>query len=297
MPVRGIGGPCRRRRARCWLIDARVRLEWNLFAKVRRRNFVVGGKVHAQAMNDLDKASAGAARAAWIVAAPLIVLIALGFGFWLGRQHAPRAETLPTLGRAPPFRDFRDQLGQPVASAQFAGKLQVVTFLDPYCTSDCPLIALHLVGLENDLRLAKLRHRVQIIAFNVDPWHTGPTQAAAFQREYGWNPADLRWQFLSSTPAATRRVVRQGYHVDYQQVSFAQEAADAAMQKAAGDYVPQPRVANALAAKAKPDYDVAHNDMLVLVGTHGHLRWLSADADSISDVHLVNLIRRLLRRR
>jgi len=116
-------------------------------------------------------------------------------------------------------------------------------------------------------------------------------------REYGWNPADLRWQFLSSTPAATRRVVRQGYHVDYQQVSFAQEAADAAMQKAAGDYVPQPRVANALAAKAKPDYDVAHNDMLVLVGTHGHLRWLSADADSISDVHLVNLIRRLLRQR
>ena len=297
MPVRGIGGLCRRRRARCWLIDARVRLEWNLFAKVRRRNFVVSGKVHAQAMNDLDKASAGAARATWIVAAPLIVLIALGFGFWLGRQHAPRAETLPTLGRAPPFRDFRDQLGQPVNSAQFAGKLQVVTFLDPYCTNDCPLIALHLVALENDLRLAQLQQHVQLVAFNVDPWHTGPAQTAAFMREYGWNPDDTRWQFLSAAPAATRRVVRQGYHVDYAQVSLAAEAAADARAKARGDYVPQPQVANALAAQARPDFDVVHNDMLVLVGTHGHLRWLSADADSISDVHLVNLIRRLLRQR
>lgn len=266
-------------------------------------NFVGNRVVHAHAMNNFDKTPAnamrraGRARVAWTMATPLIVLLALGFGFWLGRQQAPRAETLPMLGRAPPFRDFRNQLGQPVDSAQFAGKLQVVTFLDPYCSSDCPLIALHLVGLENDLRLAKLQHRVQIVAFNVDPWHTGPAQAAAFMREYGWNPADLRWQFLSSTPAATRRVVRQGYHVDYEQVSFAQEAADAAMQKAEGDYVPQPQVANALAAKAKPDYDVVHNDMLVLVGPRGQVRWLSGDADSVGDVHLLNLIRGLLQPR
>jgi cytochrome oxidase Cu insertion factor (SCO1/SenC/PrrC family) len=254
-------------------------------------------------MHNFDKTPANAqrrarrARAAGLMATPLIILLALGFGYWLGRQQAPRAPALPVLGKAPSFRDFRNQLGQPVASAQFIGKVQVVTFLDPYCTNDCPLVALHLVALENDLRLAQLHRRVQLVAFNVDPWHTGPAQAAAFMREYGWQPDDTRWQFLSGTPAATRRVVRQGYHIDYAQVSLAAEAAADARAKARGDYVPQPQVANALAVRANPDFDVIHNDMLELVGPNGHVRWLSGDADSVGDVHLLNLIRGLLQSR
>ncbi|MHB1589869.1 MAG: hypothetical protein ACYCUL_09685, partial [Metallibacterium scheffleri] len=74
-------------------------------------------------------------------------------------------------------------------------------------------------------------------------------------------------------------------------------AAADARAKARGDYVPQPQVANALAAQARPDFDVVHNDMLVLVGPHGHVRWLSGDADSVGDVHLLNLIRGLLQPR
>ncbi|MHB1992012.1 SCO family protein [Metallibacterium scheffleri] len=244
-------------------------------------------------------ASRGAirARVAWLLATPLIILLALGCGYWLGRLQTPRTPPLPLLGSAPAFAGFRNQLGQPVDSAQFAGQVQVVTFLDPYCTNDCPLVALHLVALENDLRLAQLQRHVRLVAFNVDPWHTGPAQAATFMREYGWNPDDTRWQFLSAAPAATRRVVRQGYHVDYEQVSLAAEAAADARAKARGDYVPQPQVANALAAQARPDFDVVHNDMLVLVGPHGHVRWLSGDADSVGDVHLLNLIRGLLQPR
>lgn len=236
-------------------------------------------------------------RDTWTLLALLFVVAAAGFGYWLGGRHAAHVHQLADLGRAPTFHGFSNQLGQPVASTQFSGKVQVVTFLFPYCTSECPLIALHLVGLENDLRMAGMANRVQILAFNVDPVHTGPRQASAFLREYGWTPTDLRWQFLTGTPAQTARVVRQGYHVDYEQVSFADEVADQASERAHGDYVPQPQVANPLATKVNPDYDVAHDNMLVLVGPHGHMRWFSDEADTTSPARLLRRIRSLLAHR
>ena len=225
-----------------------------------------------------------------------IALLAGLLGFGLGQLRSQRRQrVLPDLGAAPAYRDFHNQLGQPVTSRQFTGKVQVVTFLFPYCTSACPLIALHLVALEHALHLAHLARRVQLVAFNVDPVHTGPAQAAAFQREYGWDPRDLRWQFLSGTPAQTRRVVRAGFHVDYRQLSFAQEAANAAGVRAAGLYVPAPRVANALAARVRPDYDIAHDDALALVGPHGHLRWFSGQADDLGAARRLRRIRAVLR--
>ena len=241
-----------------------------------------------------DRSAPPRARTMRSVAAVLVVvLIALAAGYELGRLQSVPGASLPDLGKAPAFSGFRNQLGQPVDSRQFAGKVQVVTFLSPYCTSECPLIALHLVSLEHALRMARLAPRVQIVAFNVDPRHTGPSQAAAFQREYGWNPRDLRWQFLSGTPAQTARVVRTGYHVDYQQTPLASDGA--VTPNPADETPPQPEVANALAAQAKPDYDVEHDNALVLVGPHGNIRWMSSDADSESAARILRRIRAVLR--
>ncbi|MGA7540332.1 MAG: SCO family protein, partial [Steroidobacteraceae bacterium] len=68
------------------------------------------------------------------------VLILVGFaaGFFLGhvRSKAPR---LPDFGPAPHYT-LTNQLGETVSSTRFAGKVQVVTFLFPYCTTYCPLI-------------------------------------------------------------------------------------------------------------------------------------------------------------
>lgn len=224
-----------------------------------------------------------------------VALLAGSLGYALAQARRRSAPPLPDLGPAPAYTGFRNQLGRPVDARDFAGRVQVVTFLFPYCTSQCPLIALHLVALEHALRLAHLARRVRIVSFNVDPAHTGPAQAAAFQREYGWNPRDLRWQFLSGTPAQTRRVVRAGFHVDYRQLSFAQEAANAAGLRAAGQYVPAPRVANALAARARPDYDIAHDDALALVGPRGRIRWFSGQADDLGAARLLRHIRAVLR--
>jgi len=68
--------------------------------------------------------------------------IALG-SFVLGeRREEIRKTTLPVLAAAPSYT-MTNQLGEAVSSSGFAGKIQVVSFLFPYCTTMCPLIAAH----------------------------------------------------------------------------------------------------------------------------------------------------------
>ncbi len=233
--------------------------------------------------------------ALWSLLTIILILCGTGIGWMLGKQQTDQGrEALPIIGLAPTYHGFVNQLGQPVDSTAFAGKVRLVTFLFPYCTSYCPLIALHLTGLETELKQAGLQNRVELIAFNVDPRHTGPAQARAFLKQYGWTPSDLHWQYLSSSVAQTRRVVRDGYHIAYEQVSTSEENANAAQQKASGTYMPQPQVANALADQVKPTYDIAHNDALVLVDPHGRVRWIDLHADQATDNHVLKLIRSLL---
>jgi len=224
----------------------------------------------------------------------IMILIGVGASWMLGRVARQGQPALPIVGRAPVYHGFLNQLSQPVDSSAFAGKVRLVTFLFPYCDGYCPLIAEHLVGVEAALKRAGLQNRVQLIAFDIDPGHTGPTQDRVFLNQYGWNPSNLHWQFLSGSVAQTRRLVRGGYHVYYKQVTESQEDAYAAQQKAAGTYVPQPHESNALAKRVKPDYDVAHMNVLVLVDSQGKIRWVSLQANRVSDQHLIILIRSLL---
>lgn len=230
------------------------------------------------------------------------VAIALGLGFGGGYwySHSNRqggsSEGMPVLGTAPEYT-LTNQLGATVKSTSFAGKVQVVTFLFPYCTDYCPLIAAHLVSVERALEAAQLAGRVQLVAFNVDPAHTGPKVMAAFMRQYGWNPEDTHWQYLTGRPDQVRRVVTGGFHVDYEQVPEAladQKAGEAEKQ---GLYSPPPKVENPLAHAADPDYDVTHNDTMILVDAKGRIRRFYDEADRVSDSDLVSAIRRLLRER
>lgn len=228
----------------------------------------------------------------------VLVVIALGLGFgggyWLSHQGPRGRATLPVLGHAPDYT-LTNQLGQQVHSSQFRGKVQVVTFLFPYCTDYCPLIASHLVGLEQALSAAGLADRVQLVAFNVDPAHTGPQVMAAFMRQYGWNPRDTHWQYLTGSPGAVRQVVTGGFHIDYEQVPESVADSQATKAEKQGLYTPPPEVSNALAAAAHPDYDVTHNDSLILVDTKGRVRRIYSEADRIRDSDLIPDIRSLLK--
>ncbi|MEJ2685766.1 MAG: SCO family protein [Gammaproteobacteria bacterium] len=226
--------------------------------------------------------------------------VALGFalaglaGWLVGRGSAPVGHVrsaAPVLGTAPGYTGLINQLGQSVDSRRFRGRVQVVTFLFPYCTTYCPLIAAHLVGLEHLLRAAGEQSQVQIVAFNVDPSGTGPRQMGAFLREYGWNPSDLHWQYLTGDPDKIRHVVRDGFHIAYQRVS---DQHTPAASRSGPAQTPQPEVINTLADSAHAGYDITHNDGLVLVDARGRIRRIYDQADVVSNRRLLKAIQSLL---
>jgi len=229
-----------------------------------------------------------------LIGAVLLVALAVAFAahLFLAARHRAALEraaggTVVPGGRPAPQYRLVNQLGQGVDSSAFAGKVQVVTFLFPYCTSYCPMIAANLVRFERTLQRNGLDGRVRIVAFNVDPAGSGPRQIRAFMQEYGWDPRDLRWQFLTGTPAQIMRVVQRGYMVDYWRVSDAEEEREAAKERAAGTYVAEPTVANAVAERAHVNYDIVHNDMLEIVGPDGTIRRLYDGAEKVSDAQLL----------
>ncbi len=237
-----------------------------------------------------------------VVVAALAVVIAGAAGWLLGHQRgAPRA-TLPVLFDAPQFRGLINQNGVQVSSARFHGKVQVVTFLFPYCDTYCPVEAAHLVGFENMLAATPLASKVDVVAFDVDPGDTGPRQMRAFLREYGWNPAKPHWQYLTGTPTQIRRVVTRGYHVDYQKVP--DSAPGSASSAASGDQAtpalavagedPQPIVANPLADRAQVDYDITHEDVMMIVGPQGHVRKIYDQADAVGKMRLLRDVQAVL---
>jgi cytochrome oxidase Cu insertion factor (SCO1/SenC/PrrC family) len=107
---------------------------------------------------------------------------------------------------APDFT-LTDQHGRPVTFSSLRGKVVLLTFLDPVCVSDCPLIASEfrqagqLLGVNNP--------RVELVAVDVNPLYYEPAYVQAFDHQEGLdNMPD--WLYLTSSPARLRQV----YH-DY----------------------------------------------------------------------------------
>ncbi|MGH7329136.1 MAG: SCO family protein [Polyangiaceae bacterium] len=221
-----------------------------------------------------------------------VILAAVGeLGFSLSR-HRSQISGMPAIRAAPQYV-LVNQLGQSVNSTAFDGKVQIVAFLFPYCKEYCPLIAAELVRFNRDLQGTDLANRVQFVAFNVDPAGSGAPQLRAFMNEYGWNPRDTRWQFLTGSPQAIHHVVTDGYMVYYAKESLAQEAREEAQERAKGGHVAEPRVQNKLADKAHVDYDVVHNDILELVGPDGQIRKIYDDGEKVPEKDLFADVRTL----
>jgi len=228
----------------------------------------------------------------WMIVSTAAVLAVGLFGFWLGQARvAERQALLPVLTTAPDYT-MTNQLGDNVSSQAFRGKIQLVTFLFPYCTTMCPLIAAHLTNFEDGtLRPAGLADKVVIVAFDIDPRNTGPREMRAFLAQYGWNPADTHWQYLVGTPPEVRRVVSHGFGVWYKRVSLSSEATD---DQAHGGLV-QPEVANQLAVQSHANYDIVHNDILEVVDGRGRVRKIFENADTVGSQQLLAVVQALLK--
>jgi len=227
----------------------------------------------------------------------LIIIIATGsfLAGWYLKSYREKQNMLSVKGTIPAYT-LTNQLGQKVSSKEFKGKIRIATFLFPYCKEYCPLIAINMVNLEQLLKSAHLTDQVQLVAYNVDPGDTGPAQMSAFMKQYGWNPKNTNWEYLTGRPKTIRNIVRKSFYISYQRVSEATEDSLINIEKRKGIYVPSPEVSNKLADKVKPAYDISHNDALVIVDNKGRIRKIYDDADHVSNQQILHVIDQLLQK-
>ena len=103
---------------------------------------------------------------------------------------------------AAPGFSLTSEDGRAVSLASLRGKAVLLTFLDPVCTSDCPLIAQEF--RQADAMLGARSKHVELVAIAANPVYHSARYARAFDRQEGL-AALANWMFLSGPLPALRR--------------------------------------------------------------------------------------------
>jgi cytochrome oxidase Cu insertion factor (SCO1/SenC/PrrC family) len=103
---------------------------------------------------------------------------------------------------APAFT-LTDQNGSQVSLASLRGKVVLLTFLDPVCTSDCPLIAQEFRGA--DQLLGGRGRDVELVAIVANPVYRSAAYTRAFDRQEGL-AAVPNWLFLTGSLGQLQQV-------------------------------------------------------------------------------------------
>lgn len=148
-------------------------------------------------------ASAGAAGLVLLGAVPMVAAEASGTATPILAQ-AVDGSNAPLTGPAPAFV-LSDQFGKRVSMASLRGKVVLLTFLDPVCVTDCPLIAQEF--REAAQLLAGQRHRVELVAVNLNPLYTDLSYVQAFDREERLTGI-ANWRYLTGTLAQLKPIWR-----------------------------------------------------------------------------------------
>jgi cytochrome oxidase Cu insertion factor (SCO1/SenC/PrrC family) len=106
---------------------------------------------------------------------------------------------------APAFQ-LTDQNGQPVSLASMRGKVVLMTFLDPVCTTDCPLIGTEFK--EAGVLLGSADKDVELVAIVANPTYRSAAFTQAFDREDGLNTVP-NWLYLTGSLSQLSRVWQQ----------------------------------------------------------------------------------------
>ena len=153
-----------------------------------------------------------------VASAGAIGVIILGAAPMAAAQASPVADTIlaqaidgsstPLDSTAPAF-SLTDQRGRAVTLASLRGKVVLLTFLDPVCTSTCPLIAQEF--RQAGQMLTGDARRVELVAIVTNPidYQLGYTQA--FDRQEGLDGVP-NWLYLTGSPDQLRPVWR-GYGI------------------------------------------------------------------------------------
>ncbi len=103
---------------------------------------------------------------------------------------------------APPFT-LTDQHGQQVSLASLRGHVLALTFLDPVCTSDCPLIAQEF--RQTDERLGGQARQVDFVAVVANPIYRSVSFTNQFDAQEGLTRVS-NWYYLTGSLPALERV-------------------------------------------------------------------------------------------
>jgi cytochrome oxidase Cu insertion factor (SCO1/SenC/PrrC family) len=141
-----------------------------------------------------------------------IGLIILGAAPMAAAQASPVADTIlaqaidgssaPLNYTAPAF-SLVDQHGKPVTLASLRGKVVLLTFLDPVCTSDCPLEAQEF--REAGQLLGAADRRVELVAIVANPVDHQVAYTQAFDRQEGLTGVP-NWLYLTGSLAQLQQV-------------------------------------------------------------------------------------------
>jgi cytochrome oxidase Cu insertion factor (SCO1/SenC/PrrC family) len=96
-----------------------------------------------------------------------------------------------------------DQSGATVSLQSLRGKAVALTFLDPVCVSDCPIVAQEF--READQLLGADATRVELVAIVANPLYRAPAYTRAFDQQEGLEHV-ANWLYLTGSPTALDRV-------------------------------------------------------------------------------------------
>ncbi len=116
-----------------------------------------------------------------------------------------------------PARTFAlvDQYGRPVSLRSLRGSTVALTFLDPVCTNDCPLIARYFRQADKLLSPA-LRRRVEMVAIVANPVYRTGYYVREFDRQEGMQHL-ANWLYLTGPlPALQKAWAAYGIQVSYE---------------------------------------------------------------------------------
>jgi cytochrome oxidase Cu insertion factor (SCO1/SenC/PrrC family) len=149
--------------------------------------------------------------------------------------QAVDGDAAPLDDTAPAFQ-LTDQYGRPASLAGLRGKVVLLTFLDPVCTSDCPLIAQEFRA--SDQMLGQAAGDVELVAIVANPIYLSVAYTRAFDQQERLT-ALPNWLFLTGTLSQLQRAW-QNYSV-------------------AADILP-------------PGGMIAHSDVAFVIDARGHIR-------------------------
>jgi cytochrome oxidase Cu insertion factor (SCO1/SenC/PrrC family) len=141
----------------------------------------------------------------------------------------------PMNSPAPGFT-LTDQDGRKVSLASLHGKAVLLTFLDPVCVTDCPLIAQEF--RQAGLLLAGHSSQVALVAVNINPLYSDVSYLRAFDQQERLTSLP-NWLYLTGAPAQLRPI--------WKKYGIASETSSAGSM-------------------------LLHNDAAFVIGTNGRLR-------------------------